>query len=340
MQGTEAHICTICCEAYNQTDHRPIRLSCGHATCSTCFQYAYSDQAKVICGRCSTATFSSQQVPDYTVSRYMKALEVVCSKCGRNTATKYCREREEALCEMCVNSAGNCERVELTNEDFNLKHHLYKRIKSLKETLKPLLLSPFMGQIAQIAQLSNQQRLILLGKLLKAEMQQPCFLCQNSAAYFHTQSLTLCCAAHFASFPGAVELRKNNREDLMRQFKIFVQNFLATVSNSFFDPREAKMRSVFTTLKNPTITSLATILYRLNRMQVAQQDFAYTNLIQCPLCLEVFDFSNFPMVRLPCRNVCHFICQSCHTAHLSDLECPFDGSRFAATAFFTYQYHY
>ena len=340
MQGTEAHICTICCETYNQTDHRPLRLSCGHATCLTCFNYAYSDQAKVTCGRCGSATFSSQQTLDYTISRYLKGLEVNCSKCGRNIAVSYCREREEALCGQCVRSAGKCELLELQNEDFNIRHHLYKRIKALKEAIKPLLLSPFMGEIALISQLSNQQRLILLGKLLQAEMHQPCFHCQNPASNFHNQSLTLCCTEHFAVFPGATMLRKSSREELMRQFKTFIQNFLATVSNSFFDPREAKMRSVFNTLKSPTITGLANTLFRLSKVRGAQQDFASTNLIQCPICLEVFEFINFPMIRLPCRNVYHLICQSCHTANQSNLECPFDGSRIDATNVLIYQYHY
>jgi hypothetical protein len=340
MQGTEGYICAICCEAYNQSTNRPLRLACGHALCLACFTYAYNDQAKVTCGRCSKATFSNQQTPDHTISAYMKALAVLCSKCVRNTATRYCRLHDEAMCEQCVRSAKQCDLVELQNEDFNLKHHLYQRIKTLRETLKPQLLSPYLSQIAMVGQLTSQQRLALLGSLLQAETTLFCFFCANAAVSFHTQRLTLCCAQHAQGYVGFVALKTNSREELLRQLKTFAHHFLATTTNSFFDPSEAKMRSVFTALRSPTISNLATTLYRLSKMLEARLDYQHTNYIQCPICFRVSLFTNFPMRRLPCASAVHLICQACYETHKNSLECPFDGQKIDETAVITYQTHY
>lgn len=340
MQGTEGHICAICCETYNPSTNRPIRLACGHAVCLACFSYSYKDQAKVICGRCSLTTFSNQLTPDYTISAYMEALVVVCSKCGRNTATRYCRSHDEAMCELCVRNAKGCDLVDLQNEDFNLKNHLYLRIKTLRDTLKPQLLSPYVSQIADVGRLTSQKRLVLLGNLLRAETNLFCFFCANAAVSYHTQHLVLCCAQHAQGSIGFVALKTNSREELLRQLKTFIHRFLATTTNSFFDPFEGKMRSIFTALRKPTISNLATSLYRLSKMLEARQDYQQTNYIQCPICFRVSLFQNYPMRRLPCDSNLHLICQPCFETHKHSLECPFDERVIDQTAVVTYQTHY
>ena len=339
MQGAQADICAMCCETYDQTSHLPLRLDCGHAICSTCFNYAYTTEARVICPRCSTATFTNQHIPDYTIVSYLKARRVQCSKCGRNTAVKYCMAHDQAHCAQCGSNDTSCKMMDLSDEDFNLRHHLYKRIKEVKEACKELS-SDLSQQLATLSQSTNQSRLNLLTQLLLSEMHQTCFYCHNNAGYFHTPSLSLCCENCGKKYPGLVPLRMNSREELIGQIKGFIMNFLATVGNSFFDPMEAKMRSVFKALENPSISALATSLWRLRRMRQSQRDYSSTNYIQCPMCFEVFYYFNLPMVRLPCRNVSHFICPNCYQKHRENLRCPFDGSVVSPAAVITRQLSY